>query len=181
MKHLWDRRGGEIAYDAGIFRVRKDIYDFRGTPAGHPFHVIEANEWVNVVPVTPEGEIVLVSQFRHGIRDVSLEVPGGVVDREDSDPAAAGMRELLEETGFRGEKPRSLGAVTSNPAILTNRTHTYLIADARRVAEPQPDAHEALETVVLTVEEVRIRLASGEIHHALSVVALLRYLLKIDT
>ena len=181
MKHLWDHRGGEIAYDAGIFRVRKDRYDFRGAPAGHPFHVIEANEWVNVVPITPEGKIVMVSQFRHGIQENSLEVPGGVVDREDSDPEAAGARELLEETGFRGGKPQSLGSVTSNPAILTNRTHTYLIADARRVAEPQPDAHEALETLVLDAVDVQARIMSGEIHHALSVVALLRYLLARDT
>ena len=181
MKLLWDHRGGEIAYDAGIFRVRKDRYDFRGVPAAHPFHVIEANSWVNVVPVTPAGEIVLVNQFRHGIQADSLEVPGGVIDPEDPDPEAAGVRELLEETGYQGGKPRSLGTVTSNPAIFTNSTYTFWIPDVQSVAEPRPDAHEALETLVLPVAEVRKRLENGEIQHALSVVALLRYLIATDT
>jgi len=177
MKHLWDRRGGEIAYDAGIFLVRKDLYDFRGRPACHPFHVIETADWVNVVAVSPQSKVVLVRQYRHGIEEDCLEVPGGVIDPEDSHPAEAAARELREETGYAGDLPRSLGSVSSNPAILTNRTHTFWIADARPVAEPEPDEHEALTTELHPVADIPSLIESGRVHHALSVVALLRFLL----
>ena len=181
MKQFWDRKGGEIAYDAGIFRVRKDRYDFRGRPAGHPFHVIETADWVNVVPVTPSSEVVLVRQFRHGVEQDCLEVPGGVIDPEDRDPAAAAIRELREETGYAGDIPRELGSVSSNPAILTNRTHTFWIPDSCPVGEPEPDAHEALITERYPVSDIPALIESGRVHHALSVVALLRYLLAVDT
>lgn len=175
MKHLWDRRGGEIVYDAGIFRVRKDRYWFRGRPAGHPFHVLETRTWVNVVPVTPDDEVVLVRQFRHGVEQECLEIPGGVMDSTDSSPEAAAVRELYEETGYRGDEARSLGAVSSNPAILDNRTHTFWIPNARRVGEPEPDEHEALAVESHPVGKILPLIEKGRIHHALSVVALLRF------
>ncbi|MHC4956476.1 MAG: NUDIX hydrolase [Planctomycetota bacterium] len=176
MEHLWDRRHAEITYDAGIFQIRKDRYDFRGQPAGHPFHVIQAPDWVNVVAVTPDQRVVLVRQFRHGVRENCLEIPGGVIDPGDADAAAAGARELLEETGYRGGTTKSLGSVSSNPAILSNRTHSFCISDAQLVAPPQPDAHEAIEVECVPVTALLGLIESGEIHHSLSVVALLRFL-----
>ncbi|MHC4940653.1 MAG: NUDIX hydrolase [Planctomycetota bacterium] len=181
MKHLWDRRSGEIVYDAGIFRVRKDRYWFRGRPAGHPFHVLEVRPWVNVVPVTPDGEIVLVRQYRHGVEEDCLEIPGGVVDSSDPGPAEAAVRELFEETGYRGEAPRSLGSVSSNPAILTNRTFTYWIPNAEPAGDPEPDEHEALTVEPHSAGAILPLIEEGRIHHALSVVALLRYLSARDT
>ena len=115
MKRQWKRLGGKIVYDAGIFRVRADRYEFRGQPAGHPFSVIESSPWVNIVAVTEADEVVLVRQYRHGIQEDSLEVPGGMVDAEDGDPATGAARELLEETGYQGGPMQPLGAVTSNP------------------------------------------------------------------
>jgi 8-oxo-dGTP pyrophosphatase MutT (NUDIX family) len=181
MKQFWDRQGGEIAYDAGIFRVRKDRYGFRGRPAGHPFHVIEAADWVNVVAVTDAAEVVLVRQFRHGVGQDCLEVPGGVIDPSDPDPAAAAIRELREETGYAGDPPRGLGSVSSNPAILTNRTYSFWMPAARLVGDPQPDTHEALETELCPVARIPALIESGAIHHALAVVALLRFLRAVDT
>ena len=180
MKHLWDRRGGEIVYDAGIFRVRRDRYDFRSRPAGHPFHVLETRDWVNVVPVTSDDEIVLVRQFRHGIEEDCLEIPGGIVDSSDSEPGAAAARELFEETGYRGSDPCPLGSVSSNPAILTNRTHSFWVPDAVLAGDPEPDEHEAIEVELCPVGEIRSLIDSGQIHHSLSVVGLLRYLLTRD-
>ncbi|MEM8886324.1 MAG: NUDIX hydrolase [Planctomycetota bacterium] len=176
MKHRWERRGGKIVYDAGIFRVRVDEYQFRGRPASHPFHVLETNDWVNVVPITSQDEIVMVRQYRHGVEEVCLEIPGGMIDDTDPDPAAAAVRELAEETGYGGDEPRPLGSVSSNPAILANRTYTYWIGNAEPVAPPQPDEHEDFVLELCPVREVPDLIARGEIHHSLSVVALLRYL-----
>ena len=180
MKHLWERRQGNRVYDATIFEVHREEYDFRGRPAGHAFHVLKANDWVNVVPVTSSGEIVLVRQFRHGILEDCLEIPGGVIDSGDPDPAAAAARELFEETGFRGGVPEELGSVSSNPAILRNRTWSFVVRDAAVAGEPEPDEHEAIEVELRPKSEILGLIERGEIHHALSVVALLRYL-ALDT
>jgi 8-oxo-dGTP pyrophosphatase MutT (NUDIX family) len=175
MKESWLRLGGDIVYDAGIFRVRKDRYEFRGEPAGHPFHVLEAGAWVNIVALTPDDEVVLVRQYRHGVAEDSLEVPGGLVDPGDDDPAQAAARELLEETGYAGAPLEPIGTVSSNPAILTNRTFSFLTRDARRIAEPAPDEHEDLVVELYPAAEIPELLRNGEMHHALSVCALSFY------
>jgi 8-oxo-dGTP pyrophosphatase MutT (NUDIX family) len=176
---VWRRLSGETVYDAGIFRVRRDHYELRGKPT-RPFHVIECAPWINVVPLTASGEVVLVRQYRHGIQGMSLEVPGGVVDPADADPAAAAARELLEETGHAGAAMELLAAVSSNPAILENRTYCYLVRDVRRVADPCPDDDEDLEIEVAALDTIPARIAGGEIHHSLSVCALTLALARLD-
>jgi 8-oxo-dGTP pyrophosphatase MutT (NUDIX family) len=180
MATVWRRLGGNTVYDAGIFRVRKDRYEFRREPV-HPFHVIECAPWINVVPVTEGGEVVLVRQYRHGIQAMSLEVPGGVVDASDADPAAAAARELLEETGHAGAELELLAAVTSNPAILENRTYCYLARNVRRVAAPDLDEDEDLTVERVALDRIAPLIAAGEIHHSLSVCALTLSLPRLDT
>ncbi|MDH3590827.1 MAG: NUDIX hydrolase [Planctomycetota bacterium] len=177
MKDRWRKTGSEVVYDARVFRVRRDSYEFGGAPT-HDFHVIEAGTWVNVVAVTPDGAVVLVRQFRHGIEEVSLEVPGGLVDGTDADPAAGARRELLEETGYAGGPLRRIGSVTSNPAILNNRTESYLTQDAVPTADPAPDPNEELELVLVPKHEITGLVLRGEIHHSLSVCALAAWLLE---
>jgi 8-oxo-dGTP pyrophosphatase MutT (NUDIX family) len=177
MHRSWKRLGGEVVLDLGIIRLRRDTYEFESRPA-HPFHVIESNPWVNVVPVTDTGQVVLVRQYRHGIQGASLEVPGGVVDARDVSPRAAAERELLEETGYAAGRWTSLGQVTSNPAILDNRTHFFLASGVRREAEPSPDETEDLEVELRDPREVEALIERGEIHHSLSVCALSRYFLR---
>jgi len=121
-----------------------------------------------------------VRQYRHGIEESTLEVPGGLVDRRDSDPAAAAVRELMEETGHAGAAPELLGAVSSNPAILTNRTYCFLVRDARRVRAPDPDPHEDVTVEIAPKERVREMVLRGEIHHSLSVCALLLFFQRED-
>lgn len=180
METPWRRLGSETVYDAGIFRVRKDRYEFRGAPI-HPFHVIECDPWIHVVPVTAGGEVVLVRQFRHGIREMSLEVPGGVVDAADADPQAAAARELLEETGHAGAAMELLAVVTNNPAILGNRTYCYLARNVRQVAEPRPEEDEDITVERVALEGIPQLIERGEIHHSLSVCALSLAIARLDT
>lgn len=177
MKEQWRRLGGEIVFDAGIFRLRRDAYEHEGRPT-RPFYVLESNAWINVVPVTPKGEIVLVRQYRHGIQQATLEIPGGLADAKDRDPAAAAVRELLEETGHAGAPPELLGRVSSNPAILDNWTYCYVVRDARPVRAPDPDPHEDVTVEILPAARVREMVLKGEIHHSLSACALMLFFMK---
>ena len=153
-----------------IFSVRREIAVSPLSGRNHEFVVIEAPAWVNVIPITPDGRVVFVRQYRHGTRSVTLEIPGGMADRDES-PEAAGERELLEETGYRGDRTLCIGRVHPNPAIQTNICYTILIEGARRVAEPDPDPAEELEVELIESSEIPRRILDGEIGHALVVAA----------
>lgn len=134
--------------------------------------VIAAPDWVNVVALTPDQQLVLVRQFRYGINEFSLEIPGGVIEPGE-EPIAAGLRELREETGFVGSSATILASVHPNPAIQSNRSHFVLVQNAVCV-EPQTwDADEELEVMTKPVDEVLAAAHRGEITHGLVLNALM--------
>lgn len=135
------------------------------------YHVIRAPDWACVVPLTPQGGVVLVRQFRAGVEALTLEPPGGVIESGQSPEQAAG-RELLEETGYSG-RLESLGWVHPNPAILDNRVHLFIARDAIRVAEPCFDGQgESCETLVLSPQQVIEAMSQGGITHVIGIAAL---------
>ena len=173
----WEVVASEELQDCAVFRVRRDHARSPRTGRIHPFYGIEADAWVNVVPVTAAGEVVLVRQYRHGTRELTLEIPGGIVDPGET-PLEAGARELLEETGYGGGTFAPLGSVNPNPALFANRVHTFV---ARGVEPRQPIDNSGTEetaVVLLGADEVRRGVESGRIDHALVVVALCRWLLE---
>lgn len=175
MIEAWERLESEVVDDYRIFRLRRDQNRSPETGQAHDFYVLEAPDWINVIPLTPEGKVVLIRQYRHGTREVSLEIPGGMVDEEDGEPAEAARRELLEETGYEATEMIPLGQVTPNPAILNNCCYTFLAKDARRVAPPQFDGTEYIELSLAEIEEIPALIGSGQISHALVVAAFYHY------
>jgi ADP-ribose pyrophosphatase len=162
--------------DCRVFRVSSSIAESPSTDRAHTFYRIDSSDWVNVVPVTPSGEIVMIRQYRHGSRSITLEIPGGLVDPGEA-PAVAAARELLEETGYRGVPPEPLCAINPNPALFGNTCHSFVIRNALPVAPIENGATE--ETVVELVDRAKLRtlLEAGQIEHALVLVALYRFLL----
>lgn len=175
MVETWRQLDSEIVEDYQIFRLRRDHSRSPETGKAHHFYVLEAPNWVNVIPVTPEGKVVLIRQYRHGTGEVSLEIPGGMVDAGDGDPAVAAERELLEETGFRAAAMIPIGHVTPNPAILDNYCYTFLAQDARPVAQPQFDGAEYIELAATDLADIPALISSGQITHALVIAAFYHY------
>ena len=171
MSDAWTRLGSRSAGDFRIFRLRRDLYDHANLDAPREFVVIESVDWVNVVPVTDEGTVVLIRQFRHGIAAGTLEIPGGMMDPGDADPGVAARRELVEETGFDCRRLVPLGAVHPNPAVQDNTCHTFLAAGAHRVGPARPDPAEVIEIVERPLTEIPGLIAGGDITHALVVAA----------
>jgi 8-oxo-dGTP pyrophosphatase MutT (NUDIX family) len=141
----------------------------------HEFIVMHCPDWVNVVAVTPDRQLIMVEQFRHGSKTVELEVPGGVMDPADPSPLAAGLRELREETGYEGENARLIGSIFPNPAIMSNTCHTVLVENCRPRHEVQFDASEDIITRLIPLADIPKLLAEGKIRHSLVVVALCHF------
>ena len=141
----------------------------------HEFYVLECSDWVNVIPITANGDVVLIRQYRHGRQDVTLEIPGGMVDPEDADPGEAARRELLEETGYLAGKVERIGDIAPNPAILDNLCHSYVATELSDRGAPRMDGTEDIEVVEVPLSSVPALIRDGEISHALVVVAFSYY------
>ena len=167
----WEVLASEVMYRCGIFSVRRDRSRSVRSGVTHDFHVIEAGDWVNVVPLTADRCVVMVRQFRHGIRDLTLEVPAGLVDATDSSPAVAARRELREETGYVSRDLVPLGVVHPNPAIMNNRCHMFVAFDVEIDGAPQWDGTEELEVELVELDRVAELIRSGAVSNALTLVA----------
>lgn len=175
MIRAWELVKTQQVGDYRIFKVRSDWKISPKTGQQHNFYVIESVDWVNIVPVTPDHQIVMVEQYRHGTNTIELEIPGGMMDPTDSSPEATAMRELREETGYEGENPRVIGEVFANPAIMNNRCFAVLIENCRRVHPVAFDFSEELVTRLVPVDDVPKLIGSGKIRHPLVIVALYHY------
>jgi ADP-ribose pyrophosphatase len=154
-----------------VFDVQRATMESPLTGKPHPFFRIESPEWVNVVALTTADELVMVRQFRHGSRIVTLEIPGGLIDPGES-PIEAGERELLEESGYRAGRLESLGSINPNPALFANRVHMLVALDCEREGEIQNTSTEHTSAELLPLAELPDVLRSGGIDHALVVAAL---------
>jgi 8-oxo-dGTP pyrophosphatase MutT (NUDIX family) len=171
----WPLLTSKVLQDIPIYQLRQDTRQSPRTGKGHDFFVLYSRDWINVVPVTPEGNLVLIRQFRHGTASVVWEIPGGIMDLEDESPEQAALRELLEETGYEPEAMVFLGAVHPNPAIQNNRCHTFLAVNARRRQNQRLDTQEDIEVQEASWSEVSRMVDQGEITHSLVLTALFWY------
>jgi ADP-ribose pyrophosphatase len=158
--------------DYGVFRVRAERRVSPRTGSAHRFIVLDCVDWVNVIAVTPERQLVMIEQFRHGTETVELEVPGGVMDPHETSPVATGVRELREETGYEGEHARILGRIAPNPAIMSNTCYTVLVENCTLRHPLEFDHSEDLLTRLVPLAEIPELVARGTIQHSLVVVAL---------
>ena len=144
--HPWKKTGSKKLADYRVYGVRSDTKVSPRTGEHHDFYIIEAVNWVNVIPITREGKIVMVEQYRHGSDTIELEIPGGMMDPGDKDPVATALRELTEETGYVGENARLIGQIYSNPAIMNNVCYTILVEQCvlQTTVQPEPTDQQTL-------------------------------------
>jgi ADP-ribose pyrophosphatase len=160
-----------------IFDLRIDRALSPRTGEAHDFYVFESHEWVNIIPVTKEKEVVLIRQYRHGVRDVVLEIPGGIVEQGDT-PLDAAIRELKEETGYAANEMVFLGETHANPAFMNNRCHSYLALDCLPDGPQNLDDKEDIEVILHPLEDIPRMIREGEITHSLILAAFYRYYME---
>ena len=160
-----------------IFSLRIDTAKSPDTGKEHDFYIIDSPDWINIIPLTKEDQVVMVRQYRHGTRQVTLEIPGGMVEEGDT-AAQAARRELLEETGYEAGELSQLGVIDPNPAILNNRCTTFLAQNLTKLNSGNFDETEDIEVVLVPLKKIPKLIQTGTITNSLIVVAFWWYFNK---
>ena len=153
-----------------VFSLRTDRARSPRTGETYDFFVLESSPWINIIPLTSDNRVVMVRQYRHGTRDITLEIPGGLVEAEDT-PESAARRELREETGYEAGSMTPLGFVHPNPAIQGNICYTYLARDVFAAGLQEQDEKEDIGVVLIPLADIPRLIRDGVISHALVITA----------
>lgn len=152
--------------DCRIFKVRQDTTVNPRTGHAHEMFVLEQSDWVNIIPLTPDNQVIMVEQWRHGTRTIELETPGGIIDAGETSEQA-GWRELLEETGYEPGSLVHLGTVHPNPALQSNRQHYVLATGCRKVSELKLDHSEDITVRLIPLTQIPELIRNGKITHGI--------------
>lgn len=167
----WERVESEDRGEFKIFRVRADRARSPRTGEVEEFTIADSPDGVTVIALTPSGELVMVEQFRHALRTITMETPSGFMDEGES-PVEAAIRELREETGYEGEDARVIGCLELNPSWQTTRVHVVQVANARRSAETDFDEAEDIRVLTVARERALELVRTGGIRACVAVSAL---------
>ena len=172
----WKRTSSKQIADCRVFRVREDFCERSSDNTTGTFFVIENPDWVNVIALTKEKKVVLIEQFRHGTGEITLEIPGGMMDTGES-PETAAQRELAEETGYTSETFISLGKSRPNPALQNNWIYHYLAVDCEKTTETSFDEHESIVAKLVGFNKIPELISTEQITNSLVLTAF--YMLSI--
>jgi 8-oxo-dGTP pyrophosphatase MutT (NUDIX family) len=169
---VWTTTRRHLSADCRIFQVYAEhcVQPVDGREGD--FFILECPDWVQVLALTPQQEILLVRQFRFGTKRLSLEIPGGILEL-DEEPIAAAIRELREETGYEGSHPEIHTTNYPNPAIMNNRLFTVLLRQCRPVGEQELDPMEEIACSKIPVQQIWQQIRNGDIDHGVALDALL--------
>ncbi len=172
----WETTAKKVIAENAFLALEEHRREEEGTRRQGYFFIIDTPDWVNVIALTDDNEIVLIEQFRHGSNRIELEIPSGIIE-SDEKPADAALRELLEETGYeKSERSefKKIGEVLPNPAFMRNTCYTYLLTHARLTGITDYDEFENIRVRLVPRTEIERLITTGEIQNALIIAAFYR-------
>ena len=175
----WKTLSSEYLFNDRWFKVRRDKCETPGGKIVDPYYVYEFSTWVGALPVTEDGKIIMVRQYRHALGETCMEIPGGCVDDTDTNVEYAIARELLEETGYSFTSFDYLGKISPNPSTNSNLLHMFLAKGGKKVGEQNLDENEEIEVVEMTLDELKQLLRENKIVQAMHVSCILYALEKL--
>jgi 8-oxo-dGTP pyrophosphatase MutT (NUDIX family) len=168
----WERLRSERLFETPYFALRSDRLRLPDGTIKDPYYVVERPDAAITFPLTSEGEVVLVRQYRPPLERMELGLPAGLVERGEK-PESAARRELLEETGYSGGEWEPLGALASSPSLKDNWAYLFLARGVEEVAPPDPDEHELVELVKVSVDALHGLIQSCQIVSSSGVAAIM--------
>ena len=172
----WKCLSREVVAKGRVFDMVKQRMEKPDSDYQDDYFFVECPDWNNVIALTEDEQVVLIEQFRHGIQDICLEIPGGIIDPGE-DPQEGAIRELAEETGYVPTEVQSLGFVHPNPALQSNKCHLFLATGVKLSREQNLDKDEEISVRLASLEEVLILIEDGVISHSMMVAAFFRFFL----
>jgi 8-oxo-dGTP pyrophosphatase MutT (NUDIX family) len=167
--HKWEILSSKYLLRRKWIDVREDRVRLPNGAIIDEFHVLEYPDWVCTIPITTDGTLVMVEQYRHGIGQPCLEFPAGVIDSGE-DILAAARRELVEETGHDARRFEYLGRCAPEPSRHSNYAHIVAALDARPSRAPEPDHDEVIHVTTWPLANVRQLVEQDSfvhgVHHA---------------
>lgn len=170
MIEKWQTLNAETIFNFSKFNLTRYAFLLPNQQVVEDYYVLEEPDVGSVVAITPDQNLVMVRQFKHGIQDICLELPAGLFEDPGGDPVRESRRELLEETGYEAKEYFYLGSLAQNPTRMSNRVHIVLGTGAYKVSDQHLDPNEEIEVVLIPLDQVKAKIKSGEIH-ALGTVA----------
>ena len=175
----WKVLSSEYLIKRPWLTARRDVAELPDGRINHEYYVLEYPDWVNIIAVTKDGQIVMERQYRHGLGNTCYELPCGVVEAGET-PLEAAKRELQEETGYAGGEWKEWMTLSPNPATSTNLAHSFLAVGVEKVSGQHLDATEDIDVYLLSQDEVRELLTENQILQALMAAPLWKYFYEKD-
>ena len=176
----WEVLSSEYMHREPWLTVRKDALKLANGHVIPDYYVLEYPDWVNVVGVTKDERLLIISQYRHGIGKVSYEICAGVSEKGDGSPMESAKRELLEETGYGGGEWQEWTSMAPNSSTSNNWVHCYLATGIEKVAEPELEKSEDISVHLFTAEEVKELMLRGDIIQATQLTSLWKYMYMLE-
>lgn len=170
----WETLKSEYLIRRPWLTARRDTVKLPTGAINDEYYVLEYPDWVNVIATTKDGMFVFIRQYRYGLGRTSYEIVAGVSE-EGELPEVSARRELLEETGYSGGTWHETMVISGNPSTTNNLTHYFIAEGVELTGTQHLDRTEDIEVHLLTREEVRRLLDSGEIVQSLMAAPLWKY------
>jgi len=158
-------------YQSKIFELEFRDYLDDDNNLHRDIAVLDSADAANVIPVTNGKCVLMVKQYRFGIEDYTIEIPGGLCEKEE-DKLIAVKRELREETGYTADNWTFLGSVYSNPVFITNQIHHFIAIGASKDSDQQLDFDEEIELLEMPISDLIEKLDGGFFRHPHTISAL---------
>ena len=174
----WKKLSSKYVYQDRWFRARADSCEFPDGRIIEPYYIVELPDWCNTIVVTKDQRVVLVRQYRYPADQTTLELPGGIIEKNEK-PIDAAKREMEEETGYTSDDIELLMQVSPNPAVNDNTAYFFLARNAVSTGLKNFDAFEDIDVVSFSKEEIWQLLSENKMQHGVQVGPMYAALVKL--
>lgn len=159
----WKRLNSEVVFSHRKFNLTRYSLELPNGNIADDYYVVEENDIGEVFAITQDNFVIFVEQYKHGINDITLELPAGLFNDKNGSPLVEARREFLEETGYDAESYHYIGAFVQNPTRLSNKIHLFLAINAHKVGEQSLDTTEEIQVHLIQLDNIYSLIKSGKI------------------
>lgn len=167
----WSVKRSRMILKNRWIKVRADECTTSDGTVISPYYVLEYPDWVHMVVINNNNQVLIVEQYRHGAGEVCFELPVGTLEKEDKNPLEGAKRELIEETGYTGNFSL-VGQTSPNPATHSNSIYTFLVQNPVKLCQPRDDCKEIINYRFIDIEQVYKMIDEGKFQQALHISSL---------